>query len=68
MLGMKYNGIMVLVTYRITRHSNERVKPARRENVLVTYRITRHSNICVKSLRLVAVLVTYRITRHSNNE
>ena len=56
----------VLVTYRITRHSNIISDYALLKVVLVTYRITRHSNRYWSFLKSFFVLVTYRITRHSN--
>ena len=56
----------VLVTYRITRHSNIVDCYFVKDGVLVTYRITRHSNLRFAALAFVVVLVTYRITRHSN--
>ncbi len=36
---------LVLITYRITRHSNLRSFLFGSLSVLITYRITRHSNI-----------------------
>ena len=56
----------VLVTYRITRHSNSFLIAKHLVIVLVTYRITRHSNKNSFANTHFRVLVTYRITRHSN--
>ncbi len=46
MTSISFNCSSVLITYRITRHSNIYMHVFAPFEVLITYRITRHSNQC----------------------